>query len=64
MTENLYPQANGTEGTLRTKKNILKVMGLSLLNKQKAIGLQSGLSNEILCILVAQGAAKLSEVKV
>ena len=31
--------------------------------KQRSIFLIFGLSNEILCILVAQGAAKVGEVK-
>ena len=35
-----------------------------LTKKQKSIASISGLSNEILCILVAQGAAKLWRVKV
>ena len=35
-----------------------------VLNQEKAIGLGSELSNEIFCILVSQGVAKLLEIQV
>ena len=45
------------------EKNTLKVLSNSFL-KLNPFAQVSGLSNEILCILVAQRAAKLREVKV